>query len=566
MNKLFFGDNLTILRRELVDDSVDLIYLDPPFNSKASYNVLFREKSGAESTAQITAFDDTWHWGLESQQAYHELITQGPRQLTELLQALANFLGHNDLMAYLVMMAIRLVELHRVLKPTGTIYLHCDPTASHYLKMVMDAIFGPRRFLNEIVWKRSSAHSDTKQGMRRCGRIHDIILLYRKSTEQAWYPQYTPYTPRYLAGEYKHKTKDKDKRRYKETDLTAAKPGGDVEYGWPVKRELVKGAKWTADLEGEHLDPKDGWEYKSVRPYNGRFWAYSKDNLIQFARSNHLIHRKTGMPRLIQFANEMPGIPLQDLWDDIPPEKGKRDLGYPTQKPEPLLERIIKSGTKEGDVVLDPFCGCGTAVAVAEGLRRRWIGIDITYLAINLVQRRLKDTFGSELQDYKVYGAPTTVQEARSLKELDPFQFECWALDLVDAPKTKGQKRGADSGIDGIIYFLDDDQIHARKVVIQVKGGHVGVHHVRDLKGVMERERAAIGVFITLEEPTAPMLKEAATAGIYEPPISPGRYPKLQIRTIAELLDGKKLEFPGTRVETFLRAERRNKSEQRGLF
>ena len=563
-NRLYFGDNLKILRSEIDDESVDLIYLDPPFNSNASYNVLFKEKTGEESAAQITAFEDTWHWTHDSAGLYHDLVTAGTKRLADLVQAMVSFLGHNDMMAYLVMMAARLVEMRRVLKPEGSIVLHCDPTASHYLKLVLDAIFGAQAYLNEIVWKRSSAHSDTKQGMRRCGKVHDVLFVYTKSDRYTWNPLFTPYTKDYLESEYRHATPAG--RHYKETDVTAAKPGGDVEYEWQVKRALKKGARWEADLHSEFAKPKRGWEYKIVRPYEGRYWAYSKANLLQFATDGHLIHRSTGAPRLVQFADEMPGIPLQDVWDDIPPASGKEDLGYPTQKPEALLDRILRTCSKENDVVLDPFCGCGTATAVAERLKRRWIGIDITYLAINLVQRRLKDTFGPELRPYIVHGAPTDVPGARALKDLDPYQFEWWAVDLVDARPARDRRRGADSGVDGFINFFDDKSAQAKKLIVQVKAGHTGVHHVRDLKGTMERERAVIGALLTLEEPTAPMLREAAAAGIYSPKELPGRYPRIQIVTIAQLLDGLKLDYPQHRIETFKRAERKTKAHQKSLL
>jgi DNA modification methylase len=563
-NRLYFGDNLGILRRQVPDSSVDLIYLDPPFNSNATYNVLFKEKSGEEDAAQITAFEDTWQWSVEAEAVYKEIVTSGPRKLADLMQALLAFLGCNDMMAYLVMMAIRLVELQRVLKPTGNIYLHCDPTASHYLKLVLDAIFGHGRFLNEVAWKRSSAHSDTKQGMKRCGRIHDVLFIYSKSENYTWRSIYTPYTKEYLESEYRHVSEDG--RRYKETDLTAAKPGGDVKYKWRVKRLMAKGRRWEADLMDEYMRPRKGFEYKAVSPYGGRFWAYSKQNLVEFARSGHLIHRSTGMPRLVQYADEMPGIPVQDLWSDISPAMGTEDLGYPTQKPNALLKRIINLSSNEGDLVLDPFCGCGTAIAAAEELKRRWIGIDITYLAINLVQRRLRDSFAEQLSPYEIIGAPTDVQGAEALKEISPHQFEWWAVDLVNARPAKDHKKGADTGINGYINFFDDKSGQAKQVIVQVKSGYIGVNHVRDLKGVLEREKAAIGALITLREPTKPMLTEAAATGFYESKDFPGRYPRLQILTIAELLAGKKLEYPTHRVETFAKAERKTKSQQEGLF
>ena len=332
---LYYGDNLDILRNHIPDESIDLVYLDPPFNSKASYNVLFRESSGEPSAAQIEAFEDSWHWGTAAERAYEEVVVGPHVALARSLGAIVEGLGRNDVTAYLCMMAVRLVELHKVLKRTGTIYLHCDPTASHYLKLLMDAIFGPKRFMNEVCWKRSSAHSDTKQGMRRYGRIRDLLLVYTKSSDYTWNPFYTPYTEDYLDSEYRHVAPDG--RRYKETDLTAAKPGGDTEYDWYVKRQRIPGARWEGDIDEEYKNPGAKYDYKAVRPYRGRYWGYSKENMIQFAREGHLIHRKTGMPRLVQYALDMPGVPAQDLWGDIPPVSGAEDLGIPHPETEGVV-------------------------------------------------------------------------------------------------------------------------------------------------------------------------------------------------------------------------------------
>jgi DNA modification methylase len=535
-NKLYFGDNLKILRDYVADASVDLIYLDPPFNSSATYNVLFKEKSGEESAAQIMAFEDTWGWGLEPEAVYKQIVTSGPRKLADLMQALLAFLGRNDMMAYLVMMAIRLVELHRVLKPTGSIYLHCDPTASHYLKLVMDGIFGPDKFRNEVIWQRTSAHNDPS----RYGRVHDILLFYARGDGHEWNQQYDETDEAYFAAH--DFERDDHGRLYRKRDLTAP----------------------------AHGHTKSGqYRWKGKRPPQGRMWSYTQKNMERLEHEGRIAYTKTGMPRLRIYAEDLKGIPYQDVW--ARPElwlnsAAAERLGYPTQKPEALLERMIRSSTKEGEVVLDPFCGCGTAIAVAERLKRRWIGIDITYLAINLVQRRLRDAFHSDLSPYEILGAPTDVQGAEALKEISPHQFEWWAVDLVNARPAKDHKKGADTGIDGYINFFDDKSGQAKQVIVQVKSGHVGVNHVRDLKGVIEREKAALGALITLREPTKPMLTEAAAAGFYESKDFPGRYPRLQILTIAELLAGKKLEYPAHRVETFAKAERKSKSEQTGLF
>jgi len=528
-------------RKNIASESVDLIYLDPPFNSRASYNVLFAEKSGEKSAAQIHAFEDTWQWNRDSQAAYEELVTRGPKRLADLMQPLLSFLGHNDMMAYLVMMAIRLVEMHRALKPTGSIYLHCDPTASHYLKLLMDATFGPRNFRTEIVWKRSSAHSDTKQGRKQHGRIHDVILFYTRSESQwTWNPLYTAYDPDYVEAFYRH-VEPETGRRYTLGDLTG--PGGATK-GNP--RYKVMGIT--------------------------RHWRFTKEKMEQMTREGRILQSSPGaVPRYKRYFDEMPGVPLQDVWTDIRPigSQAQERLGYPTQKPEALLDRIVRTSSNEGDVVMDPFCGCGTAIAVAERLKRRWIGIDVTYLAINLVQRRLRDTFGSELSPYEILGAPKDFAGAQALAEIDKYQFEWWAVDLIGARPAHDRKKGADSGVDGYINFFDDMSGVARKIVAQVKGGYVSVKEVRDLKGVMEREKAAIGALVTLREPTRPMLTEAASAGFYMPERFGDKYPKLQILPIEGLLEGKTLLHPGSPVETFKKAGRQRKegeSPQSSMF
>jgi DNA modification methylase len=539
-NLLYYGDNLDILRRYVKDETVDLIYLDPPFKSNQDYNVLFKERNGTQSAAQIHAFEDTWQWDEAAALAYKEIVEAGGK-VSQAMQAFRTYLGPNDMLAYLAMMAPRLVELRRVLKPTGSIYLHCDPTASHYLKILMDAVCGPANFRTEIAWKRSSAHSDTKQGRKQHGRIHDTLLFYTKTDECNWNPVYTPYDENYLNQEYRHVTPKC--RTYKETDATAAKPGGDTEFEWRVKRPRGTSARWEPDLSEEYKQPRGSVEYRGVHPYEGRFWAYSKQNLVELWQDGKLIHRETGMPRIMHYADEMPGVSLQDFWPDIPPELGASNLGYPTQKPEALLERIINASSNKGDLVLDPFGGCGTAVIAAQRLGRRWIGIDITHLAITLMKKRLFDTFGKDAQ-FQVIGEPEDVASAQELAGKDPYQFQWWALGLVDARPAEG-KKGADKGIDGRIYFHDEqDSGKTKQVILSVKAGHTNAAHVRDLRGVIEREDAEIGVLITMEEPTQPMRTEAADAGFYHSPGWNMDCPRIQLRTIAELLAGNGLDVP----------------------
>ena len=516
-NALYYGDNLTVLRDHVPDESVDLVYLDPPFNSNASYNVLFREKSGEESPAQIKAFTDTWEWTLESQRTYENEIMLNPAtpaNVKEMVSAFRQFIGSNAMMAYLVMMTPRLVELRRVLKPTGSIYLHCDPTASHYLKVLMDSIFGKEHFKNEIIWRRANAHNDP----RRYGRISDAILYYGKSENVTWVTQHTPYREEYYDS---HFSKDKDGRYYRTVPLDAPRHG-----------------------EGS---PGLLYEWYGKLPAPTRTWAVRREIMEKYEEEGRLRYTRTGTPTLIQYADEMPGVPLQNIWADIPPVNPQaiERLGYPTQKPLALLERIIQASSNEGDVVLDPFCGCGTAIAAAQKLNRQWIGIDITHLAVALMKNRLKTAFNIlPGQDYHVVGEPVDAGSARALAEQDRFQFEFWAMSLLEAFPREQKKRGADQGVDGVVYFIDGPKRAMHKAVVQVKSGKVSSPLIRDLKGTVEREKASMGLFITLEPPTRAMTTEANSAGLYHSDLWQKDYPKIQIRTVEELLQGNGFQMP----------------------
>ena len=544
-NKLFYGDNLDVLRRHVADGCVDLVYLDPPFNSNQDYNVLFAERDGRRAAAQIKAFKDTWRWDEAAARTYETTVESGGR-VAEALQAFRMCVGLSDMLAYLSMMAPRLVELRRVLKSTGSLYLHCDPTSSHYLKLLLDAVFGPEMFRGELVWRRSSAHSDTKQGSKQPGRIHDILLFYTKSSEWTWNEVYTPYSDSYTGRDYKL-LEESTGRRFRRGDLTAARPGGDTTYEWRVKKHAGVRERWLADLDDEYKNPASGWEYKGVRPYKGRYWAYSKLNLEEFAKAGRLRHTYNGMPEYKRYLDEMPGVPLQDLWTDIPAIRSgaAERLGYPTQKPEALLERILQASSNEGDVVLDPFCGCGTTIAAAERLKRRWVGIDVTHLAISLIRHRLRHAYGDGIEDtYDVVGEPVSLPDAETLAAADPFQFQFWALGLLGARPAQ-PKKGADKGIDGRKYFHEVEGAKTQQIVFSVKAGSTGPDHVRELRGVTEREDAAIGAFVCLQHPTRAMRTEAASAGSYTSPW--GRHPRVQILTIEDLLSGRQLDAPPTR-------------------
>jgi len=554
VRRLYYGDNLEILREQIPDESVDLIYLDPPFNSKASYNVLFKTQKGERSAAQISAFEDTWVWNIQSER-YLDSLLQQKGELADLLDLLVRTLGQNSLSAYLVMMAIRLVELHRVLKSTGSFYLHCDPTASHYLKMILDIIFSPVNFNNEIIWKRTAAKGLSK---RRLPKNHDVIFFYSKSNSYTWNLEktYRPYNPQDLpptiSEKYCHT--DPDGRRYRLDNLINPNPD-------------------RPNLTYEFLGVVRVWRWTEERMQD----AYDRGLVIQSAPGR--------VPQLKRYLDEQLGQSINSVWDDIAPlnSQAKERLGYPTQKPQALLERIIEISSNPGDIVLDPFCGCGTAVHAAEALDRQWIGIDITHLAISLIEKRLRDAFPDrEVQDdtgvkleagieFEVEGTPKTVEAARDLFERDVYQFEWWACSLVNAQPYKDKKKGADSGVDGLIYFRDvdpdskkkKDPTIVRQIVVSVKGGkNVGVAMIRDLRGTMEARKADIGLFVTLTPPTRAMSGEAAKAGIYH--AGNGQdYARIQILTIEDLLEKRVRPelFDLSRGElTFKKAPRENRN------
>jgi site-specific DNA-methyltransferase (adenine-specific) len=528
MNQLYYGDNLDILKRYVKDESVDLVYLDPPFNSNANYNVLFAEKNGSKAASQIQAFTDTWTWSSDDEAVYAEIVTAGGR-VADCLQAFRTFLGPCDMLAYLVMMAPRLVELRRVMKSTASIYLHCDPTASHYLKMLMDAVFSPSNFRNEIIWQRTSSHNDSK----KWGAVHDVLLYYVKTVKYYWNPVFTGHDPKYISQFYRFE----DERGVYRLDH--------------IIRSASMGPRPNLTYEYKEFTPPWGWRVQFEK-----LKALDKDGRISWS--------KTGRPYLKRYLSEQKGTPIKSIISDIPPigAQAAERLGYPTQKPAALLERIINASSIEGGIVLDPFCGCGTTIAAAQQLGRTWIGIDITHLAITLIKTRLKDSFGASAV-FNVLGEPTSAQDAQRLAESDPYQFQWWSLGLVGA-RPVDQKKGADKGIDGKIVFQGDKPGVFESVILSVKAGHTGAAHVRDLKGVLEREKAAIGVLISMEEPTKPMKIEAAEAGIYESITWGGKYPKIQLLTVAEILAGKQIEMPPIRQvnATFKKAPKAEEKEQ----
>ena len=506
-NVLYYGDNLEILRKYIPENSIDLVYLDPPFNSKKDYNILFKENGGVESEAQIKAFTDTWHWTQAAENTYHDIVTNGPLKVGQLIGALHDAIGQNDVMAYLVMMTARLTELYRVLKPTGSLYLHCDPTASHYIKLALDQIFDPAHFRNEIVWRRTNRKS---LAFTRFASNHDIILRYSKSDKWIWNQQYLQHDPEYVRKFYRH-IEPETGRRYRLADLTN-----------PNKNR-----------------PNLTYEFLGVT----RVWRWTRERMQQAYENGLIVQSKPGkVPALKRYLDEQEGNLIDDIWEDVPPIQAQASerLGYETQKPLALLERIIKASSNEGDIVLDPFCGCGTALVAAQKLNRRWIGIDITHLAITLMRNRLRDSFPGT--QFEVIGEPVDLASAKALARQDRYQFQWWALGLIKARPLGEKKKGADKGIDGVIQFIDDPTGKPKRAVVQVKSGHVGVNAIRELKAVAAKD--ALGIFITLEPPTGPMQTEAISAGFYHSPGWNKDYPKIQILTVEELLHGKTVDMP----------------------
>lgn len=530
MRQLHYGDNLQVLRESFGDESVDLIYLDPPFNSQADYNVIFRDQQGEQSGAQILAFTDTWKWGLESEQAINDLLVSHG-QLAKFLQDLVGFLGRNSLSAYLVMMAVRLVELHRVLKSTGSLYLHCDPTASHYLKMILDVVFSARNFRNEIIWKRSSAHNDGK----RWGGVHDVILFYSKGKEFTWNPVYTPYDDEYVSQFYRHDDKD-GKGPYTLSDMAAPEGGG------------------MAAINKVTGKPNGWYEWEGFEP-PARGWRYKRETMQRLHDEGRIYYPKdkTKRPRLKRYLADMLGVSVQDVVTDIGPlsPHAFERLGYPTQKPVALLERIISASSNPGDVILDPFCGCGTTISAAEKLGRNWVGIDVTHLSVGLIKARLKRDFDLVVgRDYQEHGTPRDAQAAQYFAEQDPYQFQFWIVGEIGAQAfgglgdSKKGKKGGDTGIDGQLFFRTPDGVKIERGIVSVKAGrNLNPGMVRDLRGTVEREKAAVGILLLAHKPTKGMLDEAAKAGAYT---WGGRsYAKLQILTVDDILThGKQPDLP----------------------
>lgn len=510
-NRLLFGDNLEWLPK-LPSESVELIYLDPPFNSKASYNLLYRSPDGEAAQAQHQAFVDSWRWGHSTDIALAKIMRSGSAA-AGIIGALHNYMNKSDLEAYLVMMTARLLEMYRILKPNGSLFLHCDASAGHYIKIILDAIFEPGSFKNEIVWRRANSKSLMT---RRLPTNHDVIFFYSRG-EAVWNEDeaFMPYDPLNIPPKTaeKYNNRDPDGRPYQLTSL----------------------------INPNSNRPNLTYEFLGIT----RVWRWTQERMQAAYDAGLIVQPAPGrVPRYKRYLDLQRGTPMDDVWTDIPPlnSQAAERLGYPTQKPLLLLERIIKLASREGDTILDPFCGCGTSIEAAHLQGRKWIGIDITPLAIDVVERRLSRKGARRKYTYEVDGIPTDIDGAHRLFQENPHAFQLWAITLVDGQPRDGGKKGADKGVDGLIYFQDDARTIGQ-AIISVKGGaNIHASHIRDLIGAMNNTGSKLGVFVTLHPATSAMETAAREAGSVE--AGNKIRPRVQIVTIAELLGGKRLNIP----------------------
>ena len=528
MNRLFYGDCLAVMQ-EMQRESVDLIYLDPPFNSSRDYNAIYADETGRLLPTQVEAFCDTWILDEDRERAIRQmpiLMREAgvADEVAEFWRLWVKALRKTNprILAYLSYMVQRLLPMRGLLKPTGSIYLHCDPTASHYIKIMMDAIFGHENFRNEITWQRTESHNTAD----RYGNIADILLYYSKSDRATWNPQYQDYGEAQL-NRFRHM--DGDGRRYKLENLTAPRPNS--------------------------TSGKFNW--RGTLPGPTRGWGYNIEQLEAWWHDGRIRTKSDGTPRmdgLKVYLDETQGKPLQNIWTDISriPNTSSERMGYATQKPLALLERVILASSEPGDLVFDPFCGCATTIEAAHRLGRRWIGIDIAIHAIKRVakvrlQERLRLVEGT---DFEIKGMPRDMEGARDLWERDKYHFQKWAVEQVDGFVTA--RKSGDGGIDGRLYFAMPQQDAwerdpLRSMVIEVKGGaNVGIDVVRNLRGTLEREEAEMAGLIVLQEPgekkRASFGRELAAAGDLQ--VHGTTYPRMQLLTISEILDGKRFMTP----------------------
>ena len=472
---LIRGDNL-IEMRKIPDNIVALIATDPPFNSKRDYFVPYRDEHGKEPDTLVKAFTDTWKWGDAAEAACDELIRDIGGAVGETIEGLQLFLKQTPMMAYLVMMGIRLVEMHRILKPTGSLYLHCDSAASHYLKLLLDAVFGHANYRNEIIWRKYAGRKNNAK--HKFATQTDTILFYAKSKDAVFNPLFEPISDKEIEKKYRYT--DDDGRRYR--------------LSW-----------------GRH-------------------------------------YQMTGEQRRI-YLDEQPGAAIGSLWaeDGLQLNTSTRErAGYPTQKPIALYKRIIQASSNEGDLVLDPFCGCGTTLLAAEALNRRWLGIDLTYLATGAVTLQMEKFFPQLKDSILITGTPETAATALQLAREDPGGFEEWCVTHV-LKFTSNAKKVSDGGIDGT-YRFPIGKVKGRtaygKMVAQVKGGQYSLGHIRDFRTAMTNAQAELGIFVVTRPPSDGMRTEASRAGMWQHPLWDMTCPRVQLYEIQDYFAGTMPQIP----------------------
>jgi DNA modification methylase len=510
-NQLYCGDNLEVLREFITSESIDLIYLDPPFKSDRDYNLLFKDKSGEKSASQILAFEDTWEWNKEAQKNLISVVERGGK-VGEVMSLFRAHLGETDMLAYLAMMAPRPMELHRVLKPTGSLYLHCDSTAAHYLKVLLDAVFSGPNFAGEIVWRRTASHMTT----RKWPRLHDTLLHYAKEIKHVFFnPQRMPADPGWVKREYRH---EDERGRYMTDNLT----GAGTTKG-------PSGQPWRG------IDP--------AKIGAGRHWRCSPETLDKLDTEGRIYWPIRGKyPKLKQYLHETKGAAVGDVWTDIQVigRTAAERLGYPTQKPQALLDRIIEASSKSGDLVLDPFCGCGTAIE-ASCKSRKWIGIDVTYQAMRVIREERFPKLGLELgKDYEMVYRPRDISAAEAFAKEQPFQFQDWIIQILHGELN--QQLSGDRGVDGRLYFRETMDGPLRPIIVSVKGGKLKATFVRELAGAVSSEHAPMGILVVIQPHTKQMIRDAANYGFFN--CSLGSFPKIQIISVEDILGEVRLDLP----------------------
>ena len=549
MHNLYFGDNLDWLIK-MPDESVDLVYLDPPFNSKTAYNILYETPDNERGTAQAKVFRDTWEWGDEADDCFNRVLAHGGK-VAAIINALTDALGKKDTMAYLVMMAARLIEIRRVMKETSSLYLHCDPAASHYLKIILDAVIGPQSFRNEVIWQRTQAHGRAK----RWGPIHDVILFYTASDNYVWNRVFQKYDQSYLDSHYRYNDQHGQYRL-----VTLDGPGtrkGSSGLPWRAVDPTTKGRHW--ELPPDRALP----EWFVHPPGYADMSVQQRLDVLEDAGLIYWPPRGT-LPQYKRYLSVSGGNPIQDIITDIDAinSQAQERIGYPTQKPIALLKRIIEASSNKGDVVLDPFCGCGTTVHAAAELERSWIGIDVSYYGVRLIQRRISDNFGTDYP-IDIRGIPADLKSAQVLAETDHYGFQQWVVGELGCQLWNDGKKGADGGIDGEMWFYAGPTKPGR-LLVQVKGGKkIGVPAVREFMNVLTEQKAQMGVFFSRAETTSDMRQAAHGFGYFN--IGSTRYPRLQLITLSDWLGNQRPKLPAAIVVDMPQDKSRRKPRPKKL-